>query len=161
MSACPCGSGKEFHICCQPYIDGKEKAPTAEALMRSRYTAYTKVTIEYITATHDPKTRNNHDPDQAREWAENSDWQGLEIIKTEAGGPADETGIVEFKARYRSDDEELEHHEVSEFRKEDGSWYFVDGKVVLPEPIRREEPKVGRNDPCPCGSGKKYKKCCG
>jgi uncharacterized protein YchJ len=28
-------------------------------------------------------------------------------------------------------------------------------------PIRRSEPKVGRNDPCPCGSGKKYKKCCG
>jgi uncharacterized protein len=32
---------------------------------------------------------------------------------------------------------------------------------LVPETIRRESPKVGRNDPCPCGSGKKFKQCCG
>ena len=54
----------------------------------------------------------------------------------------------------------LEHHERAEFEKIKGEWRFIDGRIIGPEPIRREEPRIGRNDPCPCGSGLKYKKCC-
>ena len=53
------------------------------------------------------------------------------------------------------------HHELAEFRKSGDTWYFFDGKMVGPGQFTRETPKVGRNDPCPCGSGRKFKKCCG
>lgn len=129
--------------------------------MRSRYTAYTLARIDYISATHDPRTRASHDAGQAREWAEKSEWLGLEILATDAGGVDDTEGTVEFIARYRVDDEQHEHRERSFFVKRDGVWYFSDGKILGPRQRRLEAPKVGRNDPCPCGSGKKYKKCCG
>ncbi len=130
--------------------------------MRSRYTAYCKKNIRYITETHDPGTRKSHDPDQAREWAESSEWLGLEIVSVEGGGADDDEGSVEFIARYKTEEgDSVEHHERGEFRRTDGRWFFVDGKVIGPEPFRRQDSKVGRNDPCPCGSGKKYKKCCG
>lgn len=160
MEACPCGSGAAYPACCGRYIEGGERAPTAEALMRSRYTAYAIAEIDYITETHDPKTRKTHDPEQARAWAEGSEWLGLEILETEGGGPDDGEGAVEFVARYRNDEGEQEHRERSWFSRRNGVWYFNDGKPVGPKPIRHESPKVGRNDPCPCGSGKKHKKCC-
>jgi len=69
--------------------------------------------------------------------------------------------VVEFRALYTANGEFCNHHERSVFRRENGDWRFVDGDFVAEKPIEREEPKVGRNDPCPCGSGKKYKKCCG
>jgi SEC-C motif-containing protein len=158
--ACPCGSSRDYAVCCEPFIEGKEKAPTAEALMRSRYAAYVHARIDYITQTHDPSTRANHDEEAARAWAEDAEWMGLEIVSTEAGGPDDARGEVEFIARYRNDEGEQEHHERSEFRKQNGAWYFTRGDVIGLQPVRRESPKVGRNDPCPCGSGKKHKKCC-
>ena len=129
--------------------------------MRSRYTAFTVADIDYVTETHDPKTRASYDEEQARQWSEGSDWLGLEIVETEAGGPGDERDTVEFVARFRADDDEHEHRERSRFVKRGGVWYFSDGKVIGPRPIRHDGPKIGRNDPCPCGSGKKYKKCCG
>lgn len=129
--------------------------------MRSRYSAYTLAKIDYITATHDPKTRANHDEAQARKWAEGSEWLGLEILSAHGGGAEDASGTVEFIARFRQDDEEHEHRERSDFVRRSGRWYFGDGKVLGPMTVRSEGPKVGRNDPCPCESGKKYKKCCG
>lgn len=161
MTDCPCGTGRDYAACCARYLEGEASAPSAEALMRSRYTAYARARIDYVTKTHDPATRSGHDEDQARAWAEGSEWLGLEIVSTDAGGPDDDTGRVEFVARYRNDDGEQEHRELSEFSKLDGTWYFTRGAVRGPEPVRRSSPKVGRNDPCPCGSGKKYKKCCG
>jgi len=109
---------------------------------------------------HDPSTRADHDEERARAWAEESEWLGLEILSTEAGGADDSHGKVEFIARYRNDHGDHEHRERSEFSKRDGAWYLTCGHVVGPEPIRLTSPKIGRNDPCPCGSGKKYKKCC-
>ena len=129
--------------------------------MRSRYTAYTMVRVDYITQTHDPRTRSGLDPDETKKWAEESEWLGLEIRSTSAGGQADEKGTVEFIARFLQDGTDHEHRARSSFVKRDGVWYFADGKVLGPITIRSEGPKVGRNDPCPCGSGKKYKKCCG
>ena len=141
---------------------GERAAPTAEALMRSRYSAYALKQTEYLLTSHDPKTRADHDREAARDWAERTEWLSLEILSTQAGGEQDEHGEVEFVARFRDErGHEVSHHERSTFVRRDGRWYFEDGEIQRPAPIARSAPKVGRNDPCPCGSGKKYKKCCG
>ena len=101
------------------------------------------------------------DERSSRAWSKAATWHGLEIIRTEAGQPGDKTGVVEFRASYTANGEFCNHHEVSSFVQEADGWKFEDGTLVGEKPMVREEPKVGRNDPCPCGSGKKYKKCCG
>lgn len=160
MTLCPCGSGKSYSQCCEPYITGAAIPATAEALMRSRYTAYTKKDVDYIEKTHAPETRDTLDMEATREWAEESNWLELNILRTEAGGSNDDTGTVEFTANYKVKKDEYRHHEISSFVKHDGVWYFLDGYTPSATVVR-ETPKVGRNEPCPCGSGKKYKKCCG
>jgi len=160
-SACPCNSGLSYDTCCEPLIRGTVKAPGPEALMRARYSAFAHEEMPYLLETLHPGQRNDYDEAGAAKWARESDWTGLEILKV-TGDPATEnTGSVEFKACYRRNNEKLEHHELAEFRKTNGIWYFYDGKMVAPGQFQRETPKVGRNDPCPCGSGKKFKKCCG
>jgi SEC-C motif-containing protein len=158
---CPCGSGKTYDECCEPFIRGKAFPETAEQLMRSRYSAYTLQEIPYITDTLHPDHRQDWDEKGAGDWSRNSVWQGLEIVHTEGGGPQDEEGTVEFIASFTLKDTPLQHHERAVFEKKDGRWYFKDGELVKPKQVRRETPKIGRNDPCPCGSGRKYKKCCG
>ena len=159
MPKCPCGSNAEFISCCDPFIKGTAKPSTAEKLMRSRYSAFTVADVDYIEKTTDPSARSTFDQAGTTEWAKRSQWQGLEVVKTEAGGEGDSSGIVEFIARYRIEDVDRAHHERAEFKKRNGQWFFLDGKLVQ-EPFRAVE-KIGRNDPCTCGSGKKYKKCCG
>ncbi|MBI9070390.1 MAG: YchJ family protein [Melioribacteraceae bacterium] len=161
MEMCPCSSGQNYAECCEPIIKGEKQAGTAEALMRSRYTAYTKHEVEYIGETIHPDQRTDYDEKATKEWSHGSEWLGLEIINTEAGTEADEEGTVEFKAKFKQQGYDLDHHELSEFKKADGKWYFFNGEAVANKPVVREEPKIGRNDPCTCGSGKKYKKCCG
>lgn len=157
---CPCGSTQVYQQCCEPLLNG-EKATTAEQLMRSRYVAYTQGNIDYIEQTHDVKMRHELDLNVAKQWAEGSEWIGLDIVSTDAGQADDDKGLVEFKAHYRVKGERQQHHELSEFIKKDGEWFYHDGKTPSLNTIRRDAPKVGRNDPCICGSGKKYKKCCG
>jgi SEC-C motif-containing protein len=159
MSKCPCGSKQEFAVCCEPFIKGKTKAPTAEALMRSRYSAFATTDIDYVEKTTDPSARSTFDREGTIEWAKNSEWLGLEIVSASEGSAQDSTGFVEFIARYKYDGVERAHHERAEFKKRDKEWFFLDGKLVQ-APVRAE-PKIGRNDPCACGSGKKFKKCCG
>lgn len=144
---------------CMEYIDGKSEPKTAEELMKSRYTAYATGNIDYIMDTHDPETKEGISKEETEEWAKNSEWLGLEILATEAGQEEDERGIVEFKATFVEGGEEHIHHEKSAFVKKDGKWYYH-GWMPLQQTIVKEK-KIGRNDPCPCGSGKKYKKCCG
>ena len=158
---CPCGSGRTFEDCCQPVITGEAPATTAEALMRARYSAYVTEEIDFLLESLHPDHRDDHDADAVRRWAEQSHWHGLQVLATEAGGPEDDTGQVEFACEYTMGAEDHVHHEVGRFARHQGRWYFVEGDAVRPQPYRREEPKVGRNDPCPCGSGKKFKKCCG
>ncbi len=158
---CACGSGKEFVECCEPFLTGKKKPQTAEQLMRSRYVAFTLANMDYIDVTNHESTRGDIDREANEAWARQSEWLGLEILKTQAGGPNDDSGQVEFVVQFKIKGETHKHHELSEFKKEAGQWYFVDGKDPRKVTVRREGPKVGRNDPCPCGSGKKYKKCCG
>ena len=97
---CPCQSGKTYSKCCQPLIKGKRQAETAEQLMRARYTAYTQIEMDFIEKTHDPKTNKDIDMQGSQEWAESTNWQGLEIVETKEGGVDDEVGTVEFKATF-------------------------------------------------------------
>jgi len=157
---CPCGSKREFSSCCEPYIRGGANPPSPEALMRARYTAYTTGDIDFIESTHSLEKRDGMDVEETRKWSRESEWLGLEILGTKGGGPGDTEGTVEFKAVYSQNHMKNVHHEVSTFKKVGDKWYFEDGKVI-PVTVVRNEAKVGRNDPCPCGSGKKYKQCCG
>ena len=123
----------------------------------------------YLRESLAPEARKDFSEKEVREWAKNSEWLGLQILSAKGD-------TVEFIAKYRTQGKVLEHHEVSTFRKRDDRWYFVDGESHVHEegkghehhapaaqkaPVVRETPKVGRNDPCACGSGKKFKKCCG
>ncbi|MRR53890.1 MAG: YchJ family protein [Deltaproteobacteria bacterium] len=159
MNSCPCGSGASFADCCEPVITGAQNAETAEQLMRARYSAYTKVATDFIFESTHPDHRKGYDHEGTKTWAEKSEWQGLEIIGTQAGGPKDSAGEVEFIARFRENGVPRTHHECGHFERENGRWYFTDGSIVKSKPIIAD--KVGRNDPCPCGSGLKHKKCCG
>jgi len=161
MSECPCGSKQPYSRCCEPLHKGAP-ALTAEQLMRSRYSAYVKVELDYLKETIHAQERAEYNADNAREWAEQSVWERLEILETTGGGPDDQTGEVEFIAHYAdAKGRKSTHHERALFEKDGGRWYFKDGNMVKQQTIRRDAPKVGRNEPCPCGSGKKFKKCCG
>ncbi|MCO4753847.1 MAG: YchJ family protein [Bacteriovoracaceae bacterium] len=160
--SCPCGTEKAYEECCELLHEGKAKAQSAEQLMRSRYSAFVKQKINYIGETHIPGT-TDFDASEAEQWANQSIWKGLEIVKTQLGEEKDQTGVVEFKALYSDQKEENNflHHEVAKFKKIEDVWYYEDGQIVGHEPLKRATPKVGRNEPCVCGSGKKFKKCCG
>ena len=159
--ACPCKSGKNFGECCGPIIAGTAKAETAEALMRARYSSYVAGDIDFLKSSATKAVQEEFDEQASKAWSAAAQWHGLEIIRCEEGQKGDKKGVVEFRALYTANGEFCNHHEVSSFVKEADGWKFEDGELVGETPIVREEPKVGRNDPCPCGSGKKYKKCCG
>lgn len=160
MSACPCSSGKEFEACCGPIVRGEAPALTPESLMRARYTAHCVGEFGFLETSVHSSTRESVDRDKLRKWSEMVTWQGLEVLGTEGGGPKDETGFVSFVARYSVGDTPQEIREDAEFTRENGEWRYLDGNVHGHTPFRRETPKTGRNEPCPCGSGKKFKKCC-
>ncbi len=162
QSNCPCSSGTPFATCCEPFLKGKQKAKTAEDLLRSRYTAFATGDIDYVWDTHHSKTRKDMDRKEIESWAKGSDWHGLEIVQKEAGETGDSQGTLIFCAKYadKKEPEKIqEHWEKSFFEKEGTEWRFLDAQGVHVGTYRRSEPKTGRNDPCPCGSGKKFKKC--
>jgi len=159
QTPCHCGSEILFEECCQPYLKGR-RPDTAEKLMRSRFSAYVLTDIDYLQKTHDRSTMGNFDFIGTKEWAEQTRWSHLEILGTEKGLDEDDTGVVEFKAHFKTKDGEDFHHEVSQFTKKNGTWYFSKGKSPNIKQIRHEAKPIGRNDPCSCGSGKKFKKCC-
>ncbi|HJV66735.1 MAG TPA: YchJ family protein [Geomonas sp.] len=161
MEQCPCGSGLAYTECCEPIIRGVRPAETAEALMRSRYSAYVKVETDYIFETTHPKHREGYDHAGTKEWAENAEWDSLEIISTKDGGKDDTVGEVEFIARFAEKGKPMVHHERAQFKKEKDAWLFTDGKPAGQGQQPIVSNKIGRNEPCPCGSGQKYKKCCG
>ncbi len=160
MDKCPCGSDSTYEECCGPIISGEKDAMTAEALMRSRYTAYVKTEVDFILNTTHPDQKEQLDKKSIHDWSKNSEWLNLELVETDRGGAEDNEGQVEFIAHYRKKGIKNEHHELAQFEKKDGKWYFTDGQAPKTRQVVRSGPKVGRNDPCPCGSGKKYKKCC-
>ena len=145
---CPCGSGIALDDCCGKWHQG-QPAPSAERLMRSRYSAYTLGLIDYLVATTLPAQQAALDRDSMRAWSLGSTWLGLEVEGSEL---IDTHAFVTFTARWHDGDGEHRHRERSAFVQQAGRWYFIDPTVPL---------KAGRNDPCPCGSGLKFKKCCG
>lgn len=153
---CPCGSDQVYDQCCDQFISGRAFPESAEALMRSRYTAYTQANAEYLMATWHPSQRDQLTETALRESARALEWQRLEVLHSEGDGQARD-GIVEFKAWYRQNGELGALHERSRFVREGVQWFYVDGKANPPT----QRQKIGRNAPCPCGSGKKYKRCCG
>ncbi len=161
MSLCPCGSEKELEQCCKPIIDGSVNAPTAESLMRARYTAHATQSFEFLTTSTHKEFRDDVDDKEIAKWSSQLSWDKLEILSTEKGQENDTEGAVSFSAKYSVNGVEQDLTEDATFRKEGDTWYYVDGYVHGAEPYRREHAKVGRNEPCTCGSGKKYKKCCG
>ena len=122
---CPCGSGKPYHSCCQPYIEQSSDAPTAEALMRSRYTAFVLLKEDYLRYSWHPDfcPKNIH-------LNENTQWLGLKIISTVAGDTGDETGEVEFVARSKLNGKASRLHENSRFSRFDKHWVYIDGKFI-------------------------------
>ena len=158
---CACGTGIPFARCCEPFLKKTASPATAVALMRSRYSAFVRHDIDYLVDTVAPDRRKEVIRKGIEEWSHNSRWAGLEIIAVQQGGPEDRTGQVEFIAKYHEDQEEKAHHELATFVKVDGKWYFEDGRTPPGKPVKLAGPRIGRNDPCPCGSGKKYKKCHG
>jgi SEC-C motif-containing protein len=151
---CPCNSGRSYSACCKPAISGNKCAVTAEALMRSRYTAYVVKDVNYLL-----RTWHSSERPATIVSAKIPDWYGLHIVRTEAGNESDTHGVVEFKAKAAFKKKLWNFHEVSRFVKENNQWFYIDGDVIKSPPAISS--KVGRNAPCPCGSGKKYKKCCG
>ena len=116
-------------MCCGPAIAGYVPAATAEALMRSRYTAYATSAIAYLVATLAAASRGKLNIPAITKWSRTTVWRSLEIIATERGGISDEDGIVEFVARGVTTGVPFEQRERSRFRRERGVWVYVDGAV--------------------------------
>ncbi len=161
MQDCPCGSNQPLEQCCGPILDGKIQAPTPEALMRARYSAHVLGKTKFLITSLHPSVRGDIKESDLKTPGDALTWQGLTIEETAGGGASDDKGEVVFTAKYAVHDNANEHRERAYFRKDNGQWYYMDGDVDGHTPYRREDPKVGRNDPCPCGSGKKYKQCHG
>lgn len=149
-ATCPCGSGNLLDGCCGRYHAG-QPAPCAEALMRSRYSAYVLGLVDYLLDTTLPAQKAGLDRDAISQWSAQSTWLGLQVEGTELIGGQPEHAFVTFTARWHDADGEHRHRERSAFVQHDGRWYFIDPTVSL---------KAGRNDACPCGSQQKFKKCC-
>ena len=161
IESCPCTSGRTYGECCEPFLTKKSFPTTAEALMRARYSAYAVGNVDYVMETDDPKNGGEFDRTSADTWSSKSEWTGLEVVEKVAGGVNDTEGVVEFIARFKIGGKDMSHKERSRFRKADGKWYYVDGHTPALKPFVKETVAVGRNDPCHCGSGKKFKKCHG
>jgi len=191
-SPCPCGSGATLAACCGPYHAGGA-APSAEALMRSRYSAYVLGLIDYLIDTTLPAQQGGLDRAAIAAWSAESSWLGLQVQQVErvtnnssaaqnsassragsaAGNIASNSAVsdtgscgagshacsdgapehawVRFTVRWHDGQTEHAHAERSAFVTHAGRWYFIDSSAPL---------KAGRNDPCPCASGQKFKKCC-
>ena len=123
MQTCPCESGKSYKNCCQLYLERTIDAPTAEALMRSRYSAFVVGNEDYLRYSwHPDNCPKNINLD------EKTQWLGLKIKSTRAGSIDDETGEVEFIARNKIDGKASRLHENSRFNRFNGRWVYVDGK---------------------------------
>ena len=122
---CPCQSGQSYLQCCERYISGTSAAPTAVALMRSRYTAYTQENRDYLMVTWDPETA----PVDLTFQGNTVKWMGLEILSQTKGLENDTIGQVEFHAQFQSGNQTSSMRENSRFKKVDGKWLYIDGEV--------------------------------
>lgn len=154
QSLCPCQSGLPYANCCEPLHKNEQPAESAEELMRSRFSAYSIHHIDYLIKTS--CEASERDRQSIEDWAKQCQWGHLTILDTEKGTKTDSKGVVEFAAWYRDNEGTLQcHQERSTFIKANGHWLYdsaIESKV--------KRPKISRNQPCPCGSGNKFKNCC-
>lgn len=150
MRLCPCDSGTEYSLCCQPYLNASQHPTKPAQLMRSRYSAFVLHNADYLVSSWHPTRRYQGLVSELSEGFGSAEWLGLTIFE-ESPGKEDNEAYVSFVARFQEKGNLKAIIERSRFLKENDQWYYVDG-------IR---PSFGRNDACPCGSGKKFKKCCG
>lgn len=142
---CICGNEKDFSECCEPIITKQKQPQNAEELMRSRYSAYVQANGEYLVYSAVKENQYQEDIALIEEFSNSVEWLKLDVLDVQPT-------TVEFKAYYRDKDGIQVLHEKSNFVQEDGIWKYKDGELY--------NSKVERNESCPCGSGKKYKKCC-
>jgi SEC-C motif-containing protein len=150
---CYCGIKSPYSSCCEPYHKG-ESAPSAEALMRARFSAYMVKNYHYILKTYAPLFREELSVEELAQHSQYTDWLALDVIEHST---AINTAHVEFKAYYRTDQGLYVMHEQSDFIYEHNEWFYTEGKMLNDT----GELTLKRNDPCVCNSGKKFKKCCG
>jgi SEC-C motif-containing protein len=153
-SLCPCGCRKKYLDCCEPFLSGRQKPKTPEDLMRSRYTAYTLAEIDYIKKTMRGKPLLHFQETEARRWASRLFWLQLKVLRSTMETPT--KGYVEFIAQYIDGTTLHSLHEKSEFSYEQEQWFYVDGFLF---PTKKQ--LISRNNPCPCGSQRKFKNCHG
>jgi SEC-C motif-containing protein len=158
--SCPCQSGKQFpktyDQCCRQLHINAVSALTAEQLMRSRYSAFCVKDKHYLRKTHHPSQRHNNDEESLAAVMTSTQWHGLTIVKDYQGKNQNQNqGYIEFIARYSENQQPGLLHEKSRFVKEDEQWFYIDGEIINSGLI----PLPNRNEPCWCGSGKKFKKC--
>lgn len=129
--------------------------------MRARYSAFVLGRIAFLHDSLASPLRTDFDREAARVWA-GAEWLGLEILDRKEGREGDAVGEVEFIARFRLKGQDQQHHERARFCREGGEWRYDDGDLIgeTRQPVV-SAPKTGRNETCPCGSGRKFKKCCG
>lgn len=156
MVNCPCDSQKNYLVCCEPYITGKQSPETPEALMRSRYTAYTMADINYIKESMRAKALIGFNEADAKRWARRVVWISLNVIRTAIENP--DRGHVEFEARFVEGSRLKAIHEKSDFIRENGRWYYTGGTHL---PGEQPEQIISRSMSCPCGSQRKFKNCHG
>ncbi|WP_269620833.1 YchJ family protein [Zhongshania sp. BJYM1] len=149
---CYCGNAKPFTECCYQYISGNTAAPTAETLMRSRFSAFCIKDPDYLLETlhKDPRAKESRKA-LLRSFG-NTQWRSLKIIRSHQGAGGQRRGAVEFAAFFVEGEKGGQLHERSRFEFEDGRWFYTDGDILPPI-------TVPRNEPCWCGSGRKLKKC--
>jgi SEC-C motif-containing protein len=155
-NTCLCGSDLTYSSCCQLFHLHEKSPATATLLMKSRFTAYAMHNDDYLRTTW-AETKRPKDINFSKDEAK---WTRLDIIKTKKGSEKDTKGIVEFKAYYLLDDEEYVMNEISRFQKTSGRWFYLDGLVKSVGKVSQAQSQ-GKNAPCPCGSQKKFKRCCG
>ncbi len=150
---CPCGSQLPYEQCCQAIHFDPKNAQKPEQLMRARYSAHALKLIDFIVQTYHPSVHAEQHR-QAIEDTAQLNWLSLTVI--DAPSPTESEGFVEFDAQYEENNKAESLHERSRFLFEKDQWFYIDGQYPeAPLPL-----KIGRNDPCSCGSGKKAKKCC-
>lgn len=145
MTTCHCGLNTPYEGCCGRYLDGETPAPTPEALMRSRYTAYATNQIDYIANTMKGKPAIGFERQHVAEHNKDITWEQLTVIDAQAD-------TVSFMATY-TDTSGKKHclAEISQFEQQGPQWFYIEGKMLKPP----------KNGPCPCKSGLKFKRCCG
>ncbi|WP_261874451.1 YchJ family protein [Vibrio rarus] len=157
-SLCRCHSKKRYQDCCQPIHLQPSQAQSPLQLMRARYCAHELNLVEFVIHTYHPSCHAQNDA-QAIAESVHGEWVKLEVVSTELGAH-DKEGFVTFNAYFIEDKRQYSFSEKSRFIKEGEQWFYIDGEM-FDYPLAVPKSTLQRNDPCHCGSGKKFKKCCG